>query len=214
MDTCQNCNSKLKVGVLGTNQLLNEGAVKIINSLDDQNAECYCNKCGDKLLTNATDQLKSKIGKLNEGLLLLSQHIPILSTHSPLNWDYDSIGIITGQSTTGTGVISDFTSGITDFFGAQSGAYNKKLAEGENKCFDQLRMKALASNGNAIIAVDIDYAEVGSGSGMLMVCMTGTAIKLKNIKILGSDKNKYLNEIDGAVDEIKEYDGLLNRGRA
>ena len=137
MDTCQNCNSKLKVGVLGTNQLLMEGAVKIINSLDDQNAECYCNKCGDKLLTNATAQLKSKIGKLNEGLLLLSQHIPILSTHSPLNWDYDSIGIITGQSTTGTGVISDFTSGITDFFGAQSGAYNTKLAEGENKCFDQ-----------------------------------------------------------------------------
>ena len=35
--------------------------------------------------------------------------------------------------------------------------------------------------GNAVIATDIDFSEVGSGNtNMLMVCMAGTAVKIRD----------------------------------
>ena len=77
-----------------------------------------------------------------------------------------------------SGVVSEFTSSFTDLFGVQSGRFNKKLKAGEDICFAQLRKQALDLGGNAVIATDIDYSEVGGGKGMLMVCMGGTAIKL------------------------------------
>jgi hypothetical protein len=72
-------------------------------------------------------------------------------------------------------------SGFTDLIGAQSGTYNKKLADGEKLCQSQIKIKTLELGGNAIVGVDIDYSEVGGGKGMLMVCMAGTAINLVNI---------------------------------
>ena len=59
---------------------------------------------------------------------------------------------------------------------------------------NQLRAKALKIGANAVIATDIDYGEVGSLKGMLMVCAAGTAIKLENTNILGS-KQTIVDEI-------------------
>lgn len=43
------------------------------------------------------------------------------------------------------------------------------------------------------MAADIDYAEVGGNKGMLMVCMTGTAVILQNPELLGEKTVKSLN---------------------
>jgi uncharacterized protein YbjQ (UPF0145 family) len=111
--------------------------------------------------------------------------VPILSLQSPLNWDYSVCGLVTAQSTSGTGALSDLTSTFTDFFGAQSKTYNEKIKRGEEMCKAILRREAVELGGNAVIAADIDYAEVGGGRAMLMICMTGTAVLLKNPEILG-----------------------------
>jgi hypothetical protein len=55
---------------------------------------------------------------------------------------------------------------------------NAKILEAESKCAKLLREKAAAIGANAIIGLDIDYNEVGGVKGILMVCMTGTAIKI------------------------------------
>jgi uncharacterized protein YbjQ (UPF0145 family) len=135
--------------------------------------------------------------------------VPVVSTHSPLNWDYDILSMVTGQSTTGTGVISEFSSSFTDFFGVQSSRFNKKLKAGEEICFAQLRKQALDLGGNAVIATDIDYSEVGGAKGMLMVCMGGTAIKLKNTNILGQDrecKMEDLAKLNDRINILNSYD--------
>ncbi|MEZ4840244.1 MAG: heavy metal-binding domain-containing protein [Flavobacteriaceae bacterium] len=54
--------------------------------------------------------------------------------------------------------------------------HNEKLQLGEENCFLQLVVKALNLGGNAIIATDIDYSEVGNSKGLLMICASGTAI--------------------------------------
>lgn len=73
-------------------------------------------------------------------------------------------------------------------------------------CFAQLRKQALDLGGNAVIATDIDYSEVGGEKGMLMVCMGGTAIKLKNTSALGQDR---ANKIDELI-KLNERNLILN----
>ena len=106
-------------------------------------------------------------------------HMPLLSIPSPPGWDFRALGLVTAQTVTGTGVLSDVTSQWTDFFGLQSGVFRDKLRAGENLCKDGLRLDALGLGGHAVIGIDVDYAEVGN-SKMLMVCMTGTAIRLES----------------------------------
>jgi len=200
--TCPNCQAVIKKGVLKTNELFDEKKIRIINNYTDNTSKAYCNKCGDSLYRIARKKIQKKITSVNVSLKEKSKHVVILTTHTPINWDYRALGIVTAQTTTGTGVLSEFTSDFADFFGAQSGAFNKKLAKGENACFSQIRMKTLGLGGNAVIAADIDYTEVGGLKGMLMVCMAGTAVSLKNTEILGPEKAKELSKINSMIDML------------
>lgn len=112
---------------------------------------------------------------------------------------------MTAQSTTGTGLWSDVTSAFTDLFGAQSKVYNSKIRDGENLCLAAVRMQALKLGGNAVVAADIDYAEVGGQRAMLMVCMTGTAVHLSNTDVVGDDLGAVTREI---ADNLQMLDAL------
>jgi uncharacterized protein YbjQ (UPF0145 family) len=130
--------------------------------------------------------------------------MPVISIHTPLNWDYQVIGMVNGQSSTGTGVITEFTSSFTDFFGAQSGRHNEKLKAGEGMCFVQLRKQAMDLGANVLIATDIDYSEIDAGKGMLMVCMAGTAVKLNNVDVIGNGKSELFDKLQEANDRLKQ----------
>ncbi|MGV1761860.1 heavy metal-binding domain-containing protein [Rhizobium sp. A22-96] len=49
-------------------------------------------------------------------------------------------------------------------------------------CLDQLKRQAFEIGADAVIAIDLDYNEAttgsGSGSGILFVAATGTAVRL------------------------------------
>ena len=97
------------------------------------------------------------------------------------------MGLVTAQTVSGTSLFSDVTSAFTDLFGAQSGAYNQKLRGAEDACRASLRAQALQLGGNAIVGVDVDYAEVGGSRAMLMVCMTGTVVNVEDLSVLGEE---------------------------
>ncbi|MBT3422702.1 heavy metal-binding domain-containing protein [Candidatus Woesearchaeota archaeon] len=195
MENCPNCNRTLKDGILSNSKIISSEKTALINEYSEKKSDSYCRKCGKKLYESARSKLIEEKEKLIRKLEPQISIIPIISTHSPLNWDYDIFELVTAQTTTGTGFISDFTSSFADIFGTQSGTYNKKIKAGENKCKTQLRKQALDLGANAIIATDIDYAEVGGLKGMLMVCMTGTAVKLKNIEVLGNGRSENIEKV-------------------
>lgn len=203
---CPNCGTKLKIGILSSVTLASKNLTAIINEYHDKKADGYCSKCVGDLQSKYLSQFQRECEDVRNKLQSLIHAVPVVSTHSPLNWDYEILSMVTGQSTTGTGVISEFTSSFTDLFGAQSGRFNRKLKAGEDMCFAQLRKQALDLGGNAVIATDIDYSEVGGEKGMLMVCMGGTAIKLKNTSALGQDR---ANKIDELV-KLNERNLMLN----
>lgn len=192
---CPNCRAELKSGLISSNKLLSEAKTKVINEYHEPRSEGYCGKCGKELYEKYRSQVIAERNETANQIYALSTVIPVISSHSPLNWDYDILQMVTGQSTTGTGVISEFTSSFTDLFGAQAARYNNKLKAGENLCFAQLRKQTLDIGGNAVIATDIDYSELGADKGMIMVCMNGTAIRLKNLAILGAEKSDSISKL-------------------
>ncbi|NEN25360.1 heavy metal-binding domain-containing protein [Cryomorpha ignava] len=195
LKNCPNCEASLKSGLMSSNTLHTEMEAAIINEYHEPKSEGYCTKCAKELLPKYSKLLLAERDGLGNEIQRLIGIVPIISIHTPLNWDYEVVGMVTGQSTTGTGVITEFASSITDIFGAQSGRHNNKLKAGEDMCFMQLRKNAINLGANAVIATDIDYAEVGSGKGILMVCMAGTAVNLKNIDIMGNGKGELLDKL-------------------
>ncbi|SIT91971.1 YbjQ family protein [Pontibacter indicus] len=202
---CPNCDSKLKTsGLIGTNKLISRRFVPIIKEFSGSSHDYYCEKCAQRLYEVAKGKFFTERNSLDKLIESIVDSVPVISLQSPHRWEYDVLDMVTGQSTTGTGVLSELKSSFTDFFGMQSGAYSSKISNGENLCLAQLRLKCIQLGGNAVIGADIDYAEVGGDKGMLMVCMTGTAVKIHNTEVLGKKRVDSLAKLSEAV-ERREY---------
>jgi uncharacterized protein YbjQ (UPF0145 family) len=195
--------------MLSSVKLLEDKKVKVINEYSGNKAAGYCNKCGTKAYDESAAKLQVELNSIQAKLQSFIFHIPMVTIQNPLNWNYEVLGMVTGQAVTGTGVISEFTSSFTDLFGAQSNRYNNKLKAGEAMCAAQLRKQTLDIGGNAIIGTDIDYSEVGGEKGMLMVCMAGTAVRLNNIELLSDITRSGIKELT-ALNERLKYLSALN----
>jgi len=187
MTHCPNCNAEIKIGFLKENRLVDEKQVKFIHDFTENTAESYCSHCLNDMLRLAKTNFEEEFRLLKDRLEKELQNIPIVTIHSPSNWEYNTMGIVTAQSVIGTGMVSEIASSWTDFFGKESNIFNTKIKKGEDNCMAILRTKALLMGAHAILGTDIDYSEVGGGKGMLMVCMAGTAIRFTNSNHHGVD---------------------------
>lgn len=88
------------------------------------------------------------------------------------------LGIVTGEAVMGVNAFRDFFASIRDIIGGRSSGYQNALKEARDAAYADLRANALAAGADAIIGVDIDYQVLGKSNGMLMVSVTGTAVKL------------------------------------
>lgn len=86
------------------------------------------------------------------------------------------VGVVTGEAIMGANVVRDFFASITDIVGGRSGAYESKLKEARDVAFDEMKNQAAKLGASAIVAIDIDYEVVCEG--MLMVAVSGTAVRL------------------------------------
>ncbi|MDF2667787.1 MAG: hypothetical protein K0Q81_2194 [Paenibacillus sp.] len=87
------------------------------------------------------------------------------------------VSIVTGEAIMGANIVRDLFASITDIVGGRSGAYESKLKEAREVAFDELRSTASRLGANAIVGVDIDYEVIRDG--MLMVAVSGTAVKIQ-----------------------------------
>lgn len=88
------------------------------------------------------------------------------------------LGIVTGEAILGTNVIRDFFAGIRDIVGGRSASYEKELRKGRDIALEELEVEARRLGADAVVAIDLDYETVGQGGSMLMVAISGTAVKL------------------------------------
>ena len=87
------------------------------------------------------------------------------------------LGIVTGEAILGANIFKDFFAGIRDIVGGRSASYEKELRSAKTIAVQEMVDDARSRGGNAVIAVDLDYETINTGSGnMLMVSASGTAV--------------------------------------
>lgn len=90
----------------------------------------------------------------------------------------DYKGIVFGEVVSGVNFVKDMFSGITDVFGGRSSTYENELAEARDKAIEEMVARAQRMGADAVVGVDVDYEVLGKENGMLMVSVSGTAVKL------------------------------------
>jgi uncharacterized protein YbjQ (UPF0145 family) len=90
------------------------------------------------------------------------------------------LGIESVEYVIGTGIFSEVTTDIADFFGARSTAFEIKLQTAKKQAMDTLKFRAAERGANAVIGVDLDYAEF-SGNRVALI-INGTLVKLAPIQ--------------------------------
>ena len=88
------------------------------------------------------------------------------------------LGIVTGEVIVGANIFKDLFAGIRDIVGGRAGAYESTLRSARQQAFAELEAEATRLGADAVIGIDIDYEVVGQGGSMLMVSVSGTAVRL------------------------------------
>jgi uncharacterized protein YbjQ (UPF0145 family) len=88
------------------------------------------------------------------------------------------LGVVTGEVIAGANIFKDLFAGVRDIVGGRSGAYENTLRSARESAFQELEAEATRLGADAVIGVDIDYEVLGKTGSMLMVSVSGTAVRL------------------------------------
>ncbi|HDR7367079.1 heavy metal-binding domain-containing protein [Bacillus toyonensis] len=86
------------------------------------------------------------------------------------------IDIVNGEAIMGANIVRDLFASVRDIVGGRSGAYESKLKEARDVAMEEMKQLAKQKGANAIVGVDVDYEVVRDG--MLMVAVSGTAVRI------------------------------------
>ena len=87
-------------------------------------------------------------------------------------------GIVAGEVVLGANVFKDMFASVRDIVGGRSGTYEKELRKARQIALDELCEQASELGANAVVGIDLDYEVLGEANGMMMVAVSGTAVKL------------------------------------
>ncbi len=88
------------------------------------------------------------------------------------------LGIVTGEAILGANMFKDLFAGIRDLVGGRSAAYERELQNARDIALADMSDRAVRLGANAVVGVDLDYEVLGQTNGMLMVSVSGTAVRL------------------------------------
>ena len=131
-----------------------------------------CNGClrAGSTERNATISRKAEI----ESILITTE------TNSDLKIR-DRITIVTAECAYGMNVFKDLFAGVRNVVGGRSEAVQKTMRDARETVLYELKREAHAVGANAVVGVDLDYVELaGTGSSMLMLVASGTAVKISH----------------------------------
>ncbi|PEK05805.1 MULTISPECIES: heavy metal-binding domain-containing protein [Bacillus cereus group] len=86
------------------------------------------------------------------------------------------IDIVNGEAIMGANIVRDLFASVRDIVGGRSGAYESKLKEARDVAMEEMKQLAKQKGANAIVGIDVDYEVVRDG--MLMVAVSGTAVRI------------------------------------
>ncbi|KGY14235.1 hypothetical protein NM22_01905 [Vibrio tubiashii] len=91
----------------------------------------------------------------------------------------DYLGVVVGEAILGANIFKDMFGAIRDVVGGRSGAYEREMGRAREIAFQEMEARARELGADGIVGIDIDYEVIGSGGSMMMVSVSGTAVKFK-----------------------------------
>lgn len=91
----------------------------------------------------------------------------------------DYLGVVVGEAILGANIFKDIFGAVRDIVGGRAGAYEQEMGKARDIAFEELETEARMLGADAIVGIDLDYEVVGKKGGMMMVSISGTAVKIK-----------------------------------
>ena len=88
------------------------------------------------------------------------------------------LGVVHGEAIIGANIFRDMFSSSRDVGGGRAGGYARALSGARDAAVEDLIESARELGANGVIGIDFDYEVLGEANGMMMVAVSGTAVKL------------------------------------
>ena len=88
------------------------------------------------------------------------------------------LGVVNGEAIIGANIFRDMFSSVRDVVGGRAGGYERALAGAREAALDEAKAAAKELGANGIVGIDFDYEVLGETNGMMLVSVTGTAVKM------------------------------------
>lgn len=88
------------------------------------------------------------------------------------------LGVVHGEAIIGANIFRDMFSSVRDVVGGRAGGYERALSGARDAAVDDMIAAAGELGADGVIGMDFDYEVLGENNGMMMVCVSGTAVKM------------------------------------
>ncbi|MDP2417048.1 MAG: heavy metal-binding domain-containing protein [Hydrogenophaga sp.] len=88
------------------------------------------------------------------------------------------LGVVNGEAIIGANIFRDMFASVRDVVGGRASGYERALASARDAAMESLLEAAKEMGANGVIGIDFDYEVLGETNGMMMVAVSGTAVKL------------------------------------
>ncbi len=88
------------------------------------------------------------------------------------------LGIVNGEAIIGANIFRDLFSSVRDVVGGRAGGYERALSGARDAALNDMKAAAREMGADGIVGIDFDYEVLGEANGMMMVAVSGTAVKM------------------------------------
>lgn len=88
------------------------------------------------------------------------------------------LGVVHGEAIIGANIFRDMFSSVRDVVGGRAGGYERALAGARDAALEDMKAAAREMGANGVVGIDFDYEVLGETNGMMMVAVSGTAVKM------------------------------------
>ena len=88
------------------------------------------------------------------------------------------LGVVSGEAIIGANIFRDLFSSVRDVVGGRAGGYERALSGARDAALEDMKAAARELGADGIVGIDFDYEVLGENNGMMMVAVSGTAVKM------------------------------------
>jgi len=88
------------------------------------------------------------------------------------------LGVVNGEAIIGANIFRDLFSSVRDVVGGRAGGYESALAGAREAAIEDMKAAAIELGADGVVGIDFDYKVLGEANGMMMVTVSGTAVKM------------------------------------